>query len=331
MLSSQHATVRSIPFQPIVISKSRCRFHPNSATCRLIRIMGREKVFYEHYSEIDTRFASVTGMPYFQWLLSGEENVDRRHLLVNTSLICGAKFFEVHGEKLGSIKEAGERNMSSVKLVLKSVYKFLNNDRTDLNGNARDASARDGNKTYVLLKSMYVDCLYSDIQCIILPQEMYCIYKEGEEPHLNKIFTFSSLPEFTEATASQDIYKSFLTYNTVLTMLLQEKNPFNDKKKVISKIIENVGTCNRGIEGGKKSYIKICELKFGNSINVGHIMCPPKDMVKRIYHYAKWTHNPNNYKRYIDLILRDSKQNDTVVRDWQMFQSEFRNYFFPDE
>jgi len=250
-------------------------------------------------------------------------------------LVCGMQFYEASGEKLHSVLEAGERDAALVKLVLRSVYDFLNNDKGDLNGHSRplgkdeESNLRES-KVYVLLKNVYVDCLYSHRQCLIMPQELYCMYKDGEEPLLNRAFSFVTFPEYTEASASQDIYKSFLVYNTVLTMLLKDKNPFNDREKVISKIIESVGSCNLGVDGAKKTHIKVCGLNFGEGTSPGHVMCPPKEMVKRIFHYAKWAQNPNRYRRYIDLIVGDSKQSDTVAREWQIFQVNFRNYFYPD-
>lgn len=330
MLSTPHATARSIPFQPLTVSKTRCRFHPN-ANCRLIKTLMADKRTYDHFSNIETRYCSVMGSPYFEWLLNKNENVKRRNLIDNTVLICGMQFYEVSGEKLHSVIEAGERDAALVKLVLMEVYRYLNNDKGDLNGNSAPSDENTNeSKVYILLKNMYVDCLYSFRQCLIMPQELYCMYKEGEDPLLNKLFSYNTFPEFSEANASQDIYKSFIVYNTVLTMMLKEKNPFNDKTKVISKIIESVGTCNLGVDGAKKTHIKVCGLNFGEGTSPGHIMCPPKEMVKRIFHYAKWAQNPNGYRRYIDLIVQDSKQSDSVIREWQVFQNNFRDYFYPD-
>jgi Baculovirus VP1054 protein len=71
-------------------------------------------------------------------------------------------------------------------------------------------------------------------------------------------------------------------------------------------------------------------LKFGGACP-DHILCPPKEMVSRIFHYAKWVQNPNNYKRYIELIVDERKKNtDKIVQEWYIFQMNFKNYFFPE-
>ncbi|QBQ01679.1 vp1054 [Hyphantria cunea granulovirus] len=274
---------------------------------------------------LEGKYLSPQLKPYYEWLLMDnliEESGVERQILVNqlnrpstwcTTIVCGVKFEAP--EMLYSIAEAGEKEMEILKRVFKTAYAYLNNFKT---------------KIYVLLNNLYVDCLYSTLQCVILPQELYCLYKDGEEPYINKVLSFTVFPECNNGTVSQDIYKSFIVYNTVLTLMLKEANPFNDKTKTISKIFESVGSCDGGSGDGKKTRVKVCGLKFGGTCP-DHIMCPPKEMVSRIFHYAKWVQNPNNYKRYIELIVDERKKNtDKIVQEWYVFQMNFKNYFFPE-
>nr|AXS01164.1 vp1054 [Spodoptera frugiperda granulovirus] len=308
------ASERSTPFVPLTVAKTRCRFHPARVNCRLVKIMGRQSVVYEHFTFVGVQYVDTECRPYYEQLVYDEQDVSRRNLLSTGVMICGVQFEQVAQEQFYSINEAGERDAELIRMVGRVAYSYVTNKL---------------DKYVVLLKDMYVDCLYSQRQCVILPQEMYCIYKDDMEPPLNSVFAHETLPDNAEVSACQEIYKSFVVYNTVLTMMLRDENPFNTRR-VISKIIESVGTCTGG-HGDKRNYIKVCELNFGADAPPNHVMCPPKEMVKRIFHYAKWVETPNNWRRYYELIVRDRKNNETVLREWQAFLTNFRLYFYPGD
>nr|AGS18870.1 VP1054 [Pieris rapae granulovirus] len=323
------ATARSTAvYQPVRTTKRQCRFHPHRANCNLIQTKGLTKTFYHHYTTIDMRYCSVNGDPYYEWLLS--DNKERRAQRFQNAYksVCGVIVESEQGEIVRNLDEAGEIDTELIRMVMRYVYEYLENDKCGLNGHAKNDTVHDEAKVYVLFNEMYVQCLYSFRQCIVLPQEMYCLYKDGEEPIINEQFFFTTVPEYEDTIASQHIYKGFLVYNTVLTMMLKEKNPFNDNTKVISKVIESVGTCNGGVENEKKTRIKICGLKFGGE-TPGHLMCPPKEIVKLVYKYAKWRLNPKNYARYYGLLVDDRPKHQEYLREWSIFLNNFKTYFFP--
>lgn len=277
--------------------------------------MGRQSVVYEHFTFVTVQYVNPDCRPYYEQLLDNDDPMNRRNLLSNGVLICGVRFEQAPQEAFYSISEAGERDAELIRMVGRVAYSFVTNK---------------SDKYVVLLKDLYVDCLYSQRQCVVLPQEIYCIYKDDMEPPLNSVFGYETLPDNAEMNACQEIYKSFVVYNTVLTMMLRDDNPFNGGRRVISKIIESVGTCTGG-HGDKRNYIKVCKLNFGADAPPNHVMCPPKEMVKRIFHYAKWVETPNNWRRYSELIVRDRKNNEIVLREWQVFLTNFRLYFYPGD
>ncbi|QOD40086.1 vp1054 [Matsumuraeses phaseoli granulovirus] len=325
---AQLATAASnVAYQQIRSAKKLCRFHPAQTNCSLIRTRGLSKTFYKHNTMIDSRFCSYNGDPFYEWLLL-DENVQRNRFTITYNTVCTVQFDTDERETIHSLEESGEKDMELLRMVMKYIYEYLENDKTTLNGHANNDTERSDSKVYVLFNKMYIQCLYSYRQCIILPQEMYCLYKDGEEPSLNAPFFFNTFPEYEDAVQSQNIYKGFLIYNTMLTMMLKDKNPFNDESRVISKIIEKVGTCNGGVEEGKKTRIKICSLNFGGE-SPGHFMCPPKEMVKKIYRYAKWRLNPKNYTRYYTMLANDNAKNLEQLREWSIFIQNFKTHFFP--
>lgn len=315
-------------YQPIRIANRKCRYHPDRKNCATIRTRSpTSKDSWEHFTIIDARYCSVNGDPYYEWLLKDERR--RKRMYLNYKAICGVEWTTDTDEVVRSIDEAGERDVRLVRAVMRYVYEYLDNDRGDLNGHAKDDAIEADSKVFVLLNDMYVQCLYSCRQCIILPQEMYCLYKSGEAPVINPQFQFITVPDNEEAVTSQHIYKGFLIYNTVLTMMLKEPNPFNDKNKAISKVVESVGTCDGGVEGGKRNRIKVCGLGFGGEVPANHVMCPPKEMVVRIYRYAKWRLNPRNHARYFALLVTDDPKGQERLREWSLFLAGFKSHFFP--
>ncbi|UXX41927.1 vp1054 [Psilogramma increta granulovirus] len=346
-------TVRSnVVYQPIKITqKKQCRHHLNRTNCTLTQTKGPNKsIVYQHFTTLDSRYCSSNGDPYYEWLLDKDVYAHRKLLRFNNAYktICGVEYQCGGGgdddECVRDIESAGETNIQLLRFVIRYVHNYLENDRRSLlNGhikeyisNKNSSNSIDGDeeesKVYVLFNEMYIQCLYSYRQCIILPQEMYCLYKDGVEPIFNcSCFMYNTIPETDYSIVSQDIYKSFLVYNTALTLILQEPNPFNDNTKAISKIIESVGTCSKGEQGSgvKKRYIQVCKLKFGGNVDYYHVMCPPKEMVKLIYRYAKWRFNPKNYARYFELLVNDKHKHEEVLREWDVFLKNFKLYFFP--
>lgn len=322
-------TVRSNVYQPVHLRKKRCRFHPHQTNCTLIQT---NKINFSHYTSISVQYCSINGDPYYEWLLMENDNRKPNRFNNGFETVCGVTWRIEKGEVIRDLNEAGEFDIELIKMVFKHVYDYLNNDKGMLNGHAANNiknNKQEDSKVYLLFNDMYIQCLYSFRQCIIMPCEMYCLYKEYEEPYINTKFDFVTFPEFEEATASQNIYKAFLIYNTILTMMLKESNPFNDKTKVISKIIESVGLCDGGVVGAKKNRIKICDLKFASS-PPAHYMCPPKEMVKKIYKYTKWRLNPKNYNRYYTMLVGDSVKEQETLKEWSLFVQSFKTYFFPE-
>ncbi|AGQ20377.1 vp1054 [Clostera anastomosis granulovirus A] len=329
MSSLETVTVRSIAvYQPVKSAKRQCRFHANRTTCNLTQSkVHTDRTAFVHYTTIDSRFCSTNGDPYYEWLLTN--NAGRRLHRFNNAYktICGVEFELDQGEVMRELDEAGEVSVDVIRMVMRRLYAFLENDRGAMNGHADDTVAAEA-KVYVLFNEMYIDCMYSFRQCIVMPQEMYCLYRDGEEPIINSHFHYNTVPEYEDAILSQHIYKAFIMYNTVLTMMLRQRNPFNDSTRVISKIVESVGTCNGGEEGSKRTRIKVCDLKFGGEVP-GHVMCPPREMVKSIYKYSKWRLNPKNYSRYYGLLVDDSIRGREKLREWAIFIANFKTYFFP--
>ncbi|AMF83867.1 vp1054 [Cnaphalocrocis medinalis granulovirus] len=330
MICDNVVTVRSsVAYQPIYVNRKRCRFHPSQTNCVLLQA---DKV-YDHYTMMDMRYCSPNGDPYYEWLLDNNNDnnntIKREKFQSANTLICKVKFTKLqHNEILRGVEEAGEMNIEIIRDVLRELYNYIYNDKTGLNGHANETDYYDESKVYVLFNKMYISCVYSINQCIILPQEMYCLFKNGLQPKVTRPFEYFSVPENMYSVVSQHIYKSFILYNTALTMMLNQPNPFNDTTKVISKIIESVGVCDGGVEGGKKTRIKVCALKFGGSnAPCNHVMCPPKEMVKKIYKYTKWRLNPKLYTRYYDMLGDNDKPKSVEnAREWSVFLINFKNY-----
>nr|QBH67001.1 VP1054 [Phthorimaea operculella granulovirus]QBH67390.1 VP1054 [Phthorimaea operculella granulovirus] len=324
MTTTQQNSSATVVYRSVNVAKKRCRFHPE-AQCILEQKKGLTKTHYKHYTYLDTRYCSINTDPYYEWLLF--DDIVRTHYLINNiTLMCCVQFEDNVDDKLRAVEKAGEYNFEIIRHVLKYINQYVYNVCGDLNSHAKTETKKT-EQVYVLLTDMYVQCLYSPTRCIILPIQMYCIYKDGMEPFINDQMYFNTVPEYEDATLSQDVYKTFIVYNTVLTMMLKSENPFNDRTKVISKIIESVGTCNGGIDGAKRNRIKICELEFGGE-PPGHIFCPPKDMVRKIYKYSKWCLNPKNYRRYFEILAAvDSDKNRTLMKEWHDFVSGLNDYF----
>ncbi|AAP85752.1 vp1054 [Adoxophyes orana granulovirus] len=316
-------TARLTPtYTPLIWTKKHCRLHQGLNNCVSVqKKTNKNQIIYHHYTIMDSRYCDLKGDTYYQWLLSSEEKEHVANFKNGYQNVCEIVIVTEKNDPLRVIEEAGETNISLLRQNIKTVHEYLNDKRNKEKDNE--------SKFYVLFKNMHLQCLYSNTQCVILPCEMYCLYKDGEEPYVNNGLQYFTIPEYEESVLSQDIYKAFLVYNTVLTMMLKEFNPFNDKNKVISKIIESVGLCDGGVEKGKRNRIRICSLNFG-SVAPGHVMCPPKDIVKVIYKYSKWRLNPKNYTRYYRLLYTDTLKSQENLLEWSVFINNFKAYFFPE-
>ncbi|AAK96297.1 vp1054 [Helicoverpa armigera nucleopolyhedrovirus] len=341
---NQCVSVKSIPYRPIRFQKTQCPIHPLRANCRMIEHMcededddddddenGSETRYTDHVTFLESTYQDWCSRPYFTLLLDAQQrNSVKRHKYLNaTDMACTVKLKRVaDDEKFFTIDQAGERNMHTIRIVIKSLMDYFQN----------------ADKYFVLMiDEQHIDLIYTEYRALLLPQRLLCLLKRDWNPQtMSSNFIYFDVPCTTEALESQLIYKSFLLYNTVLTMILKQTNPFNSVggNKNISILFRNLGKC-----PNNKERIKCCDLRYGGN-PPGHIMCPPREMVKRVFHYAKWARTPNNYRRYFELITkpvvreRYYRMDRTVTTpvnltsdiallllDWYNFIDDFRTYF----
>jgi hypothetical protein len=306
-------------------------------------------------------FLNEHAKPYYRSLLNrAVDHARARKTILNADSVYENVLLRlVRDETFKGVEEAGERNMTCLKLILATVVNYL--------------GALAADECILIADRMYVDVMYSEFRTIILPQRAYIIkgsYSEGNNSDDNdyddnggddnktndnsynhketikfpwSLVAFNNLVASTdESRQSQYIYQTFLVYNTIFTAILNQANPFDviAENTSISVVVRNLGKCPQN-----KDRIKCCDLKYGG-IPPGHIMCPPREMIKRVFKYAKWARNPNNYKRYNELIVRQREtlgggrlrvniNNEIHPRDraqlylldWQNFITEFMNCF----
>ncbi|ACF05331.1 VP1054 [Adoxophyes orana nucleopolyhedrovirus] len=323
---NQCALEKLVPFKPLKLPATQCPYHPQRANCRLVRqnnaIDNDSDASAGHHVTILTGATSINydNKPYYCSLL--QESAEQYGFNQNANLLYAYVNLNMldEDEEFYGIDAAGEKSVGIIRMVLKHLIESFDQCK----------------HLYILtIDEPCIDLMYSMFRAIILPQRVVCLYQEENVP-LNYLFNVTNVPVSESALNSQLIYRSFLTYNTILTMILKQSNPFNDARKSISIILRNLGKC-----PANKSRIKCCDLAFGGN-SPGHIMCPPREMVKRIFHYAKWSRTPNNYRRYYQLItqqLREirsfnnahiRKQNqsyDLLILDWHNFIEDFFGYF----
>ncbi len=275
---------------------------------------------------MDIYYRDYNSTPYYMCLIdtTRDESDNNRGVYANGKDM----YLYVHlkpldnEEKFFTIDEAGENSMNVIKTVLKTLI-----DSMDMCQN-----------NYILMvDEPQIDLVYSIYRAIILPQRMYSIWQTEKVPFNDDVEIFS-VPLTDEAKESQIIYKTFLMYNTIFTMVLKQRNPFNETRKNISITLRNLGKC-----PNNKDRVKCCDLSYGGSAP-DHIMCPPREMIKKIFHYAKWAKTPNNYKRYFELIttspvsqrmyrgasssnLLTENTRELMVLDWKYFFMDFCAYF----
>lgn len=320
---NQCVSERSVSFKPIKFKKSQCPIHPSRANCRAIKAydpVGQTEYSY-HFTFIEGYYKQYDGVPYYMGLLSDSDVEMRGKLDIADQMACYVRLDALDtDETFYTIDEAGERNMAVLKTTLKALIDF----------------ARNAAQYYVLMfDEPQIDLLFSVYRTVLLPQRVYTLFKTEAAP-AHDAFDVFSVPDTPESIESQNIYKTFLIYNTMLTMVLKQRNPFNAHNKNISVVFRSLGTC-----PNNSRRVKCCDLKYGGNAP-GHFMCPTREIVRRVFKYAKWAKNPNNYKRYYELIMRPIQRErryvrggaaqsfdelDLIVLDWYNFIEDFKTYF----
>ncbi|AGR56796.1 vp1054 [Hemileuca sp. nucleopolyhedrovirus] len=339
----QCVSEKSIPFKPIKRRKIACLLHPSRANCRLItsdrKDYGQDGLYHE--TTLNTIYINYNHKLYYSVLLKkyheengdngdGDDgdvirghynNADTLYAYVQTPLLDDE-------EQFYGIDENGERQMRVITNVIKSIF---------------DAFRLSKNYVILCVDELQLDLLYSVFRTIILPQRLIAIHFSGERVPTIEHLSLVTVPKTDDSSTSQEVYRTFIVYNTVLSMILKQRNPFNEPTKSISIVFRNLGKC-----PNNKDRIKCCDLKYGGNVP-GHVMCPPREMVRRIFHYAKWARTPNNYKRYFELIVKPRKASrkfietqrltdvenscnnrldiNYILMDWYNFIYDFRVYF----
>jgi hypothetical protein len=282
-------------------------------------------------------FLNEHAKPYYRLLLTkSTDQAEARKTILNADNIYeGVLIRPVRTERFRSIEEAGEHNMSIIKIIIHTTKQYLSKLISD--------------EYFLIVDRLYLDLIYSEFRAIVLPQHAYVIKgicdetdSDNSESHVderlrypwNEITTTNFIVSTDVSRQSQYIYQTFLLYNTALTTVLKQRNPFDviTENTSISVIARNLGTC-----PNNKDRIKCCGLNYGCA-PPGHIMCPPREITKRVFHYAKWGRNPNNYKRYTELLARAptskaansgdvNDRSQLFLLDWQDFMDEFISYF----
>lgn len=329
---SQCVSEKSTPFKPIKLRKIQCPIHRSRVNCRATtQYDPQKKIDYQfHVTTIETVYLNYNHVPYFMELVPEYEKILN---VLGTYYNANEMYAYVHLLKIDQdeifygIDEAGEKQMNTLSTILKSLI---------------DSMKRCGDNFVLMADEQQIDIVYSIYRTIILPQRMILIYGINDVPNVRDIDVFS-VPNTILADDSQKLYRSFLIYNTMLTVVLKQINPFNTNKN-ISIILRTLGKCPIN-----RDRIKCCDLKYGGNVP-GHIFCAPREIVKLVYHYAKWAKTPNNYKRYYELItnsinrrvlnrgtpkarkiaaleINDVSRSPAIIMDWYYFFMDLCIYF----
>ncbi|CDG73145.1 vp1054 capsid associated protein [Spodoptera exigua multiple nucleopolyhedrovirus] len=325
------ASEKLTPFRPIKVTSTQCPIHLFRANCKVIKRYDAENDtnYDNHLTILNGVYQNYNREPFYLALVNPANDLETRGVYTNANDMV--LYVELHrlddDERFFGIDAAGERNVATIRNVIKMIM---------------DAFAVCADRYILMIDELQVDLVYSIFRSIILPQRMIAIYTDESVP-INDDVQIFSVPRTEAAFESQLIYRTFLMYNTVLTMLLKQSNPFNENAKNISVILRTLGKC-----PNNKDRVKCCDLQYGANAP-GHIMCPPREMIKKIFHYAKWSRTPNNYRRYFELIVAQSvpnrrfdeniddddddnnnyRNNNTslIKMDWYNFIDDFRRYF----
>ena len=358
------ASVKLVPYKPIRPTKMQCWMHPRRATCRARRLRNayhdeRNESGMLHATVYSDIFLDENGKPYYrQMLRKRSDAAAARHAFVSAGEVYDCMLIEpAPSERFKSIEEAGETNMTTLKIIINTLVDALGHVAAD---------------EYLLVADrFFIDMVYSEFRAIVLPQHAYILKQacpsqtdsesSGDEerceqrvkPPWNQIVELTSVssadrngdPRYHEwQRQSQYIYRSFLVYVTMLTVILKQSNPFIiSENSSVSVILRSLGKCPDNPER-----VKCCKLSFGGA-PPGHIMCPPRAIIKKIYSYANWALNPHKDRRYSALIarppesatggdsqdLRENINNDLHadditplnLLDWDNFVSGYMDYF----
>ncbi|ABY65764.1 vp1054 [Orgyia leucostigma nucleopolyhedrovirus] len=321
------------PLKCIKPTRSTCRLHPLRANCRAIKrrhdhITDNDNVgsdvYYYHETTLNTVYLDYNCRGYYEKLVDPEDDTPRGHYLSAHEMYAYVHLAPLDDdETFYGIDEAGERQLTVVTMVIK---------------NMMTAFEKRDNYVFLFVEELQMDLVYSIFRAVTLPQRVFAIPFDDNAPTLDN-FVVVSVPATDEAIVSQHIYRMFIIYNTVLTMILKQRNPYNESTiKSISIVLRTLGKC-----PNNKERVKCCDLKYGGNAP-GHVMCAPRAMLKRIFHYAKWARTPNNYKRYFELIAKPTQTerqlsqecrratinyNDFnyALMDWYHFMVDFRAFF----
>lgn len=348
-------SVKLTPYKPIRTPKQmQCSIHPRRVNCKatFLRSETNNQQDLLHLTVLNSVFLNQHAKPYYQQLLrpTTDESYARKTIL-NADDVYECMFIKrLPTEHFKSVDEAGEYNMIALKTILNVVISYLNK--------------LGDNEYFLTVEKMYVDLIYSQFRAIILPQNVYILNSSCEENSdsdniddrcddntknddlqypWNAIAYNNFIISTDKSRQSQYVYRTFLLYNTILTAILKQISPFNliNDNVSISVIVRNLGNC-----PNNKDRIKCCDLEYGG-ISPGHVMCVPREITKRVFRYAKWGRNPNNYRRYSEIITRspqrisicsdlkiniDNQLNNRdrfqmYLLDWQNFINEFSVYF----
>lgn len=352
------ASVKLAPYKPIRPAKMQCWMHPRRATCRVRRFRNayhdeRDQAGLLHVTVYSGMFLDERAQPYYRRLLRKRTDAAAaRRAFLNAGDVHDCLLIEpAPSERFKSIEEAGETNMSTLRIVLATVTGFLGRVTP--------------NEYLLIVDRLFVDLVYSEFRAVVLPQHAYllqraCAPSDSESsddercerrvpPPWNQIvdaaYVATADAQYNEwQRQSQYIYRTFLVYVTLLTAVLKQSNPFIiSSSSSASVILRNLGKCPDNPER-----VQCCKLTFGGA-PPGHFMCPPRAIVKKIYSYINWALNPHKDRRYSTLIARpadaatgagsgDLRENinddlhaddftPLVLLDWDNFVAAFMDYF----
>ncbi|QBC76075.1 vp1054 [Neophasia sp. alphabaculovirus] len=358
------ASVKLVPYKPIRSTKMQCWMHPRRATCRARRLRNayhdeRNESGMLHATVYSDIFLNERGKPYYrQMLRKHSDAAAARHTFVSAGQVHDCMLIDpAPSERFKSIEEAGETNMTTLKIIINTLVDALGHVAAD--------------KYLLVADRLFIDMVYSEFRAIVLPQHAYILKQacsaqtdsessdddercaQRVEPPWNQIVELASVASadrdgdarYNEwQRQSQYIYRSFLVYVTMLTVILKQSNPFIiSTNSSVSVILRSLGKCPDNPER-----VKCCKLSFGGA-PPGHVMCPPRAIIKKIYSYANWALNPHKDRRYSALIarppesatggeskdLRENINNDLHadditplnLLDWDNFVGGYMDYF----
>lgn len=340
--SAQCVSVKSSVYKPILLPKTQCPIHRSRVNCRVIstyehKLTEQRTKIYLHATELENCYLNYRYQPYFFELLDESDiNYSASYNNCDRSICVVLLPNEASKPIYFGLDKSGEKDLRVIEMVTYHIMMYMRNTTNIL----------------LMADDQYIDLVYNNTSVVLLPQAMTIIYvndvpeTDTEEMHEYKlgtspnthVFNFNHIMYSEDAMTCQKIYRSFLVYNTIMSMLLKQHNPFISTSKTISQIIRTLGVC-----PANKNMIKCCDLDYGGAAP-GHVMCAPKKMIIRLFKYAKWGKNPINYKRYYELLTKSENRkqmrlaDDTrrqvtsnhplnVILEWHNFIMSFYRFF----